>query len=702
MSGLGRRVQGSVRQAWPTSSVPRGSEGRFRQMLDQCHDGFSILDREGNFLDTSAAVRRILGYTPEMLLGTPVWDGIHPEDCGPVRAQFAQLIAEPGATLQRSLRFLHREGSWRWLEVFVTNCLDRPDIRAVVVSYRDVTEARRAEEINAVLRELGRELNTVTQPAEAARIVLAAADRLLGWDAAWLELQRPSASDSPGVVAYDLIDGVRREIDAWQGQHWVSPWTTRALRQGPFLLLRDPETLAAARVEEVHRFGDQSRLAAAILCVPLRSGERAFGALSIQSYTHNAYAERDLSLLQMLADFCSGALERTTAMAAQEQLQAQLLQSQKMEAVGRLAGGIAHDFNNMLAVINGYSELLLARQEPASPQCELLKQISLAGERAAGLTRQLLTFSRQQPVHPVDLDPGALIHGLEKMLGRLIGENIQVRTQIEPELGRVNVDPGQLEQVLMNLVVNARDAMPEGGALEIRAADVELDAARAHRCQAPAPGPYVEIAVRDTGCGMTPDILSRIFEPFFTTKPVDEGTGLGLSTVYGIMQQAGGGLSVQSVPGKGSTFSIYLPRVAPAEIPPAPVPAAQAALSGGPETLLVVEDEPQVRTVVSVILRQAGYAVLVAQDPEEALRLCASHPGEIDLLLTDVVMPQMSGYELAERVRPQHPLLRVLFMSGYPDEARTGPHTLPEGAAYMQKPFLPITLCREVRRVLDQ
>jgi two-component system, cell cycle sensor histidine kinase and response regulator CckA len=394
-------------------------------------------------------------------------------------------------------------------------------------------------------------------------------------------------------------------------------------------------------------------------------------------------------VLRMSHDNLAAELQRT---------EDQLRHAQKMEAIGRLAGGIAHDFNNLLSVVLSYSDLAMRGLADDDPRRADIAEIKLAGKRAADLTGQLLAFSRQQVLQPRVLDLNGVVAGMERMIRRLIGEDIELHARTAPDLGKVSADPGQIEQVLMNLVVNARDAMTGHGKLTIETANTELDDAYAAAHVGARSGPHVMLAVTDTGGGMDRDTLARVFEPFFTTKEAGKGTGLGLSTVYGIIKQSGGSIWVYSEPGAGATFKIYLPRV-DGESKPAPPPAAAIDLRGD-ETILVVEDEDQVRAVVARILTRLGYDVLVAARPSEALRLAAVEDG-IDMVLTDVVMPEMSGRELAERLRARRPDLRVLFMSGYTDDAVVRHGVLEAHVSFLQKPFTPDALARHVRLVLD-
>jgi two-component system cell cycle sensor histidine kinase/response regulator CckA len=383
-----------------------------------------------------------------------------------------------------------------------------------------------------------------------------------------------------------------------------------------------------------------------------------------------------------------------------EQLEGQLRQAQKMEAVGNLAGGVAHDFNNLLTAISGYSDFIVGDEEAGESARRNAAQVARAAERAAALTRQLLAFSRKQVLQPVVLAMNDVVTDVEKMLCRVIGEHIALETKLDPALAPVRADPGQLEQVLLNLAVNARDAMGDGGTLTIETANVELDGAYAAQHVGLEPGPYAVLAVSDTGDGMSPDTRARIFEPFFTTKPAGKGTGLGLSTVYGIVTQSGGHVAVYSEPGLGTTFRVYLPcEAAAAEPEPARLPSE--AERTGSETILLVEDETIVREIAQEILELAGYRVLSAEDPAAAVSTAAAWNGDIDMLLTDVVMPGMSGRDLAQQIAQARPGIKVLYTSGYTDAAVVHHGVVGEGIAFLQKPFTRKTLTRRVREILD-
>ena len=382
------------------------------------------------------------------------------------------------------------------------------------------------------------------------------------------------------------------------------------------------------------------------------------------------------------------------------QSQEQLLQSQKLESVGQLAGGVAHDFNNLLTVITGQSDLMLRRLGESDPMRRRAEEIKKAAERAAGLTRQLLAFSRKQVLQPKVLDLTETVAGMDKLLRRLIGEDVHLVTVLAPDLGKVRADPSQIEQVLMNLAVNARDAMPEGGKLTIETQNTYLDETYARQHLSVVPGPYVMLAVSDTGSGMDAETQAHMFEPFFTTKEVGKGTGLGLSTVYGIVKQSGGNIYVYSEVGQGATFKVYLPLASETAEAGEQSPA-ESARERRTETILLVEDEESVRLLLVETLEAEGYTVLAASGGEEALRVCELHGGPIHLLLTDVVMPEMSGRQLVERLSEKCAGVRVLYMSGYTDNAIVRHGVLEPGVSFLQKPFTPAAVISKVREVLD-
>ena len=432
-------------------------------------------------------------------------------------------------------------------------------------------------------------------------------------------------------------------------------------------------------------------------CLSLRTRERMENELTFPDGSKGWF---ELRLIPVPEGACILSLDITdskrTAIALAN-VEEQFRHAQKMEAVGRLAGGVAHDFNNLLSVVLSYACLVIDELTPEDPVRADVEEIKRAGERGAELTRQLLVFSRRQILEPRIVDLNELIASTEKMLRRLIDAEVALVVTADPALGRVRCDPGQIEQVIMNLVVNARDAMQPGGTLTIETQNVELDGAYAAQHWGVTPGRYAMFAVSDTGKGMDKETREHIFEPFFTTKGQGRGTGLGLSTVFGIVQQSGGHIWVYSEPGQGSTFKVYLPRTDEVRVRTSAPPAVRAE---GRETVLLVDDEDALRAVACEVLRRKGYRVLEAHDGEHALAVSQGHPGRIDLLVTDVVMPRMSGAELAVRLVEARPDTRVLFMSGYTGEAIVHHHVIADGAVLLQKPLTPDSLLQKVREVL--
>jgi PAS domain S-box-containing protein len=475
---------------------------------------------------------------------------------------------------------------------------------------------------------------------------------------------------------------------------------SRAIATGEVVIEDDLRALMIGEPAVDVGFDINQCLPRSSLVAPMLMKGVVIGAVKIQSSELAAFRQHHVTAMQMAANLAATAIENVRLLEVEREKEEQLRQSQKMEAVGQLAGGIAHDFNNLLTAINGYSEMTLRGLQPESPVRKNVEEIKKAGDRGASLTRQLLAFSRKQVLQTKVLDINSVVSEMDKLLRRLIGENIDLLTLLTPDLGRVRADPSQIEQVLMNLVVNARDALADGGKITIETANVYLDDdyiakhALVHR------GAYVLLAVCDTGTGMDAAIQERIFEPFFTTKEVDKGTGLGLSTVYGVIKQSGGNIEVHSEVGKGTSFKVYLPRVdATTDIGLAEV--AVPGFSLGTETVLLVEDERMVRDMARHILEASGYTVLEAAGGHEAMETCKAHDGPVHLLLTDVVMPHMSGPRLSEEVMKICPGISVLYMSGYTDNAIVNHGVLEEGMHFLQKPFTPEALALKVRECLD-
>jgi signal transduction histidine kinase/ActR/RegA family two-component response regulator len=471
------------------------------------------------------------------------------------------------------------------------------------------------------------------------------------------------------------------------------------------LLLRDPAShpsILPDHAAAMRRLGYRG-----LLTVPARIGDRVVGVLSFLTRREEGFSTEDMAIAIAFASHAAIALENSRLLHESRraydelaQAQGQLEQAQKMDAIGRLAGGVAHDFNNLLTVILGRTDIILRQLKTEDPIRRGIELIQRTAGRAAELTKQLLAFSRKQVLEAVVLDLGAVTTDMREMLARLIGEDITLVTNGAPGLGHVKADRGQIEQVVMNLAINARDAMPKGGHLIVETENAELDAEYVRRHMGARPGPHVMLAVSDSGVGIPREHQRHIFEPFFTTKDQGKGTGLGLATVYGIVKQSGGYIEVDSEPGRGTTFRIYLPRV-DAAAPAADRAGRPAAPAGGTETILLVEDEEGVRELARDILRASGYTVIEARNGPEALLLGEHHQGQIDLLLTDVVMPRMSGRELAERMGPLRADLSVLYMSGYTDDAVIRHGVLGADTAFLQKPFTPAALVQRVRETLD-
>ena len=479
----------------------------------------------------------------------------------------------------------------------------------------------------------------------------------------------------------------------------------------PRLDLRQLRSSASAEIADVFEaIGIHS-----LLMVALRVRGESIGLLSLVRFAAGSapFSEADRDLAQALADHAALAIsnarllrsalrelsEREKAEAALRKTEEQLRHAQKMEAIGRLAGSVAHDFNNLLSVILGHGSFMLQDLKGPDPLRDEVLAILRAGERASDLTRSLLAFSRQQLLAPRVLDLNAVLKDSERMLRRLLGEDIELVTRYERELVKVRVDASQMDQMVMNLAVNARDAMPNGGKLTIETCNVQLDESYASEHFEVVPGPHAMLAVSDTGVGMPKEVQVRIFEPFFTTKEPGKGTGLGLSTIFGIVKQSGGNIWVYSEPGKGATFRIYFPTAGDVA-EPLPKVAPPAVLTGT-ETILLAEDQDEVRFVACESLRRFGYHVLEARNAGEALLICESHPLPIHLLVTDVVMPKMNGRELAQRLLKIRPELEVLYMSGYTDNAIVHHGILDPDVAYVQKPLVPDAFARRVREVLD-
>ena len=626
----------------------RESEERYRLMVEGSEQVFFYVhDLQHRIEYLSPSVMNVLGYPPEYYVGRPYEVMLTGDPSDMLVAQLTDDALQRGAGRSTySMLARHSDGRTVVLEL-IESAVERNEVVVGMQGFaRDITERRRAED---ALRESSQTVRALVEASPLAIVTVdlewriklwnPAAERLFGWSTD--EVVGRIVPHVPGNRQTDF-DHIREKTT--QGQGFLSLETQRIRKDG---MLVDVILSAAA----------------------LQNGAGAQNGLM------GIYAD-------------------TTE---RRRLEEQVRQSQKMEAVGQLAGGVAHDFNNILTVIAAYTDLLRHSLGPADERREDVEEIRKAADRASALTRQLLAFSRRQVIQPRVLDLNQVVTEIEKMLRRLLREDVQLTTVLAPGLGRVQADPGQLEQILMNLAVNARDAMPDGGTLTIETRNTPLGDVDPSRGSDPER--YVMLTVKDTGTGMDAETMAHLFEPFFTTKEVGMGTGLGLATVYGIVKQSGGSIDVSSAPGAGATFSIALPMVKTAETFEQPR-EAEAASHGGSETILLVEDDEAVRRLARRCLGEKGYVLLEAANGDEALRLSERHQQAIHLLVTDMVMPRMSGRDVAERLSATRPSMRVLYMSGYAEDVirRRG---LPVGARLLQKPFTTDLLGRAVRDVLD-
>jgi two-component system, cell cycle sensor histidine kinase and response regulator CckA len=635
----------------------RESEERVRLLLDSTAEGIYGVDLEGECSFCNAAGLRMLGYRePRELLGKNMHVLIHhsKQDGTPYpesECRFFQSVRQ-GKSVHVNEEILWRADGTS----FPSECLAHPIYRdgelvGSVVAFFDITERKQAEQ------DLRRSEARVRRLVESNIIGISIGDlngKLIDANGAFLSLV--------GYTREDLLAGQMR-------------WNTMTPPE-----FSDSDQHA---VEQLRKTG---------VAVPWekqffrKDGSRISVLVGVATLVA---VEGDVECVSFVLDISE-----------RKQLEQQLRQAQKMEAIGQLAGGVAHDFNNLLSVIIGYSEVLLDRAGQDGKMRSQCEEIKKAGDRAASLTRQLLAFSRQQVLAPRVLNLNTVVVETEKMLRRLIGEDIELRTTLDPTLGSVKADPGQIEQVIMNLAVNARDAMPDGGKLVIETSNAELDDKYAFQHPPFHVGRYVLLAVTDTGIGMDAETKTHIFEPFFTTKELGKGTGLGLSTVYGVVKQSGGYIWVYSELGHGSVFKIYLPRVDEPVQQSRPTESAPG-LFHGTETVLLVEDEDSVRTLTRSLLEEGGYTVIEASSGPHALEVAGRYSGHIHLLLTDVVMPGMNGRVLAQKLTAVQPKLKVLYVSGYTGSLSIHGELLDVGAPLVQKPFSRATLLRKLREVLD-
>lgn len=638
------------------SNALRRSEQRFRSLVQNASDAFAILTPDGRFRFVSPASRAVTGYGPEELVGVSCFELLEQDHEQVGRDFFAEVLAAGGQLREALLRIRHKDGSSRWIEVACADRLDDPAVTGIVSNFHDVTEQKEAEE--------------ALRASERSSRLLFDSSPLPMW-----------------VFDNDTLEFLAVN-DAAVSHYGYS--------RDEFLSM----SIADIRpVEHVDRLVDEMER--------IRTGE---GVLDSGEWSHRLKDGRliDVAIISHGLEFAGrfaslvvaqDITERKRVEGEKENLELQLRQSQKLEAVGQLAGGIAHDFNNLLAVILNYGRFVRDEVPADGGAYEDMTQILNAADKASSLVKQLLAFSRREIVKPELVDLNDVVSDIHKLLIRTTKESIHLVVDLADGVWPTLADPGQLEQVLLNLAVNADAAMPNGGTLEIKTSNKVISEITAAQKADLKPGNYVCLSVSDDGTGMSEDVAAHIYEPFFTTKAIGEGTGLGLSTVYGIVKQAGGYIYAYSEEGRGTTFNIYLP-VTDRSAEAAPAPALEPGAHMGAGSILVVEDEAGVRDITARILTNAGYDVRTAESPEAAIGI-ASQNDHIDLLLTDVIMPGLSGRELAGRLSSTRPNLRIIFMSGYTDEIIARQGVLDEGVTFLQKPFGAEDLLPMVARVLD-
>ena len=630
-----------------SQQVLQESEERYRLLFERHPNPMWVYDFETlAFLAVNNAAIRQYGYSREDFLGMTIKDIRPPEDIPALIEQVKQVTQGYGACGV----WRHRKKNGTIIDVEITSHTVMFGCRpAELILPRDVTDRKRAEEATRASEQRFQAFMN-NSPAIAF---------MKDEEGKYLYVNEPFARS------------FGRPLSEWLGKYDIDVWPEEVAKR---LRANDVAVLAGEHLVELEEM------------VPTPDGRPHYWLVF-------KFPFHDPSGKKVLAGMAIDTTDR-------KQLEGQLRQAQKMEAIGQLAGGVAHDFNNLLTVISGYSELLQHHLSADETLRKHAEQIKIAGDRASALTRQLLAFSRQQVLRTEVLDLNRAVTDLLQMLPRLIGEHIELNTVLDPRPTFVKADPGQLEQVLLNLAINARDAMPGGGTLTIETANVALNEAACHRLGTIPPGAYVRLMVRDTGCGMDMATQTRIFEPFFTTKDLGKGTGLGLATVYGIVTQSRGAISVNSAPGRGASFAVYFPASEADDEPPKDG-AIHTEPQPGWETVLVVEDQQSVRGFVRNLLMLNGYRVLEAADGAEAMKICRQHPGEIQLVVTDLVMPGMSGRELSERIAMEQPEVKVLYMSGYTDDSVVRAGVAEAGIVFLQKPFSPTTFTHKVREILD-
>lgn len=666
----------------------RAAEERFRSLVQCSSEIVAIATPEASIEYISAAVQRVLGYSPEQVMGQNIFNYVHSSDLPAAQSAFAAALQKSGYAMPVEMRLRNRDGSYVHCEVAATNLIDTPGVAGVVITARDLsirkTAERKFEEYKQEFEQRDRKRSA--ELTATNRILVAEIRERERTEKALREskslLQATLESTADGILVVDMQGGFasynRRFVEMWGIPEHVLKWgRDEELLNYVLGGLRTPAEFLA-KVRDLYEHPEQS-------------------SYDVLEFKDGRMFER-YSQPQKISGKIVGRVWSFRDITERKHLEEHLRQAQKMEAVGRLAGGVAHDFNNLLMVIMGHCRELNAWDGVASDVARhSIDQIFAASVRAASLTKQLLAFSRRQVLSPRVLDVNLALAGLYPMLRRLISEDIELLVTPSKSAVFVKADPAQLDQVIVNLVVNARDAMPKGGRLTVIASSVDVKDACTRGTTSVPPGSYVLLTVADTGIGIKQETLPRIFEPFFTTKEPGQGTGLGLSTAYGIIKQSHGHISVESECARGTRFEIYLPRLDPPSVAAPSISNVTAQACGGSETILVVEDEEGIRILTKAYLEQQGYTVLAAANGVEALALVQASSEPIHLLLTDVIMPGMRGTELAHRLLKDRPRTQVLYVSGYPEEEIEDP-----AAVFLQKPFPMEDLGAKIRDLLDK
>ena len=633
-----------------------GDTSLYRALIENSLEMMFLTSKEGAIEFASPACTTNLGYALKELIGRSIASFAHPDDASTAALKFAAALQEPGRRHAIEVRIRAKDGSWQWLEGLWSNLLASPSVGAMLLNLRDVTDRKQA----GVER---------SRAEESLR-------------------QEQRENENYRSLVHNAPYGICR-VDPYGRLFKVNPALVEMLAYGEERALLDANLYA-----DIFRSFEPRALTP-------KNGEILDGVEATWYRRNGTPIQVRLSGRPVGDPEWPGTCYELIVENVTEQraLEKQFRQAQKMEAVGRLAGGVAHDFNNLLTVIKGQIELLMDHGGIDPWFRQRAEQIEKAADRAAALTRQLLAFSRMQVLQTKVIDLCEIVADMGKMLPRLIGENIELEIAARNRSARVKADPGQMEQVILNLAVNARDAMPHGGRLRIETGEVDLDEAFARHHPPVKPGRYVALTVADTGVGIDLETQAHIFEPFFTTKEVGKGTGLGLATVYGVIKQSGGYIWVVSEKGRGATFQVYLPQVMES---PSPLsePDSRDEIPAGTETVLIAEDDKEVREIAREFLGRSGYIVLEARDGAEALRLIEAHSGAVHVVITDLIMPNIGGRELAERIATLSPETKVIYMSGYAEFGAGAKDDLEKNAGWLTKPFSRAAIVRAVAEAL--